>query len=126
MRAGTIVSTAKVVDSAEAKDDLRQRFPNACAVDMESAAYAREAQRHGIAFATLRVIIDEAHMGIPPAATESLRPDGETHLPTLLYSLLRRPSQLPSLLRLGQAWRRAQASLQVCGRGLSQPDTQAP
>lgn len=122
VRRGAILSTAAVVDTAEAKGEARKRWPTACAVDMESAAYAREAQRLGIAFASLRVIIDEAHMGIPCAATESLGADGETHLPTLLRSLLRHPSQLPSLMRLGKAWQRAQASLQVCGRVISQPD----
>ncbi|MEM9384976.1 MAG: purine and other phosphorylase-like protein, family 1 [Pseudomonadota bacterium] len=121
LRTGTLVSTDTVVSTPQAKNALRERWRAASAVDMESAAYAREAQRLGMPFSTFRVIIDEADMAIPRAAASSLGADGETHLPTLLLRLLRDPAQLPALMRLGRAWRRAQASLHACGRLLSEP-----
>ncbi len=118
----TLASTESVVADLAQKRALAARLPGASAVDMESVAYAREAARHGLPFVALRVIIDEAHMRIPPAAIVSLGSDGETRLLHLLGSLLRQPGQLPDLLRLGRAWQRARSSLTTCAEALMQPD----
>jgi adenosylhomocysteine nucleosidase len=98
----------------------------AVAVDMESHIAADVAQAHGLPFAACRVIIDPAHRRLPPAALVRLRPDGTPDLPAVLWSLIRRPSQLPGLLRIAADARAARASLgrgrRGLGAGLGFPD----
>jgi hypothetical protein len=48
----------------------------------------------------VRVIADPMHREIPPAARLGLRPDGTIAVAAVLHSLLGKPSQLPSLLRI--------------------------
>jgi adenosylhomocysteine nucleosidase len=72
----------------------------AVAVDMESFYAAALAEELGVPFAAVRVIADPAHREIPPAARLGLRPDGTVAIAAVLQSLLRKPSQLPSLVRV--------------------------
>jgi hypothetical protein len=81
----------------------------ALAVDMESGAVARAAARHGLPFAVLRAVADVAGEVIPSAA--AITPAGEPDLPRVLRGLLRRPWELPALLRLGRASAAAHARL---------------
>jgi hopanoid-associated phosphorylase len=89
----------------------------ALAVDMESHILARAAA--GRPFAVLRVVCDGAHEILPPAALVGVRPDGSTDLPRILASLLRRPGQLPALIRLGRVAALATKVLIACGRRLA-------
>ncbi len=81
----------------------------ALAVDMESGVMARAAARHGLPFAVLRAVADRAEESIPRAA--ALTPEGRPDLPRVLLGLLRRPWELPALIRLGRASAAAHAVL---------------
>jgi hopanoid-associated phosphorylase len=72
----------------------------AIAVDMESFQAAALAEELGVPFAAVRVIADPMHREIPPAARLGLQADGTVDTAAVLRSLLRRPSQLPSLFRV--------------------------
>ncbi len=72
----------------------------AIAVDMESYQAAALAEELGVPFAAVRVIADPMHREIPPAARLGLQPDGTVAIAAVLHSLLRKPSQLPSLFRV--------------------------
>ncbi len=72
----------------------------AVAVDMESFQAAALAEELGVPFAAVRVIADPMHREIPPAARLGLQPDGTVAIAAVLHSLLRKPSQLPSLFRV--------------------------
>jgi hypothetical protein len=61
----------------------------AIAVDMESFQAAALAEELGVPFAEM-----------PPAVQLGLRPDGTVAIAAVLHSLLRKPSQLPSLFRV--------------------------
>jgi hopanoid-associated phosphorylase len=76
------------------------RDTGAIAVDMESFQAAALAEELGVPFAAVRVIADPAHREIPSAARMGLRSDGTVAIAPILYSLLRKPSQLPSLFRI--------------------------
>jgi len=97
-----------LVPDASAKRALHEAT-HALAVDMESGAVARAAARHGLPFAVLRAVADTAGEAIPRAA--ALTPSGEPDLPRVLRGLLRRPWELPALLRLGRASAVAHAAL---------------
>jgi hopanoid-associated phosphorylase len=99
------------------------------AVDMESHVAAAIAELHGLPFAACRVIIDPAHRGLPPAALVPLRADGAPDVPAVLWSLLRRPGQLPGLLRVAADARAARRALlrgrRRLGVGLACPQLHA-
>ena len=94
-----------------AGEDLR-----VSAVDMETHIVARVAERHGLPFATLRVISDTAGETLPPAALCGMRSDGTMAIGPVLASLLRHPAQLPALIRTGWNAERAFRALLRCYR----------
>jgi hypothetical protein len=67
---------------------------------MESFQAAALAEELGVPFAAVRVIADPMHREMPPAVQLGLRPDGTVAIAAVLHSLLRKPSQLPSLFRV--------------------------
>ena len=83
------------------------------AVDMESGLVARS----GLPFAVLRVICDDAGRDLPPAAIEGLK-DGQIHVPALLGSILRHPSQIGALMGLGRDAARARQAMAHFLQGL--------
>jgi hopanoid-associated phosphorylase len=100
-RIGLVAGRDQVAGSATEKRALWAET-GALAVDMESHIAARVAARHGLPFAALRVISDEADATLPPAALAGMRPDGGIAIGAVLGSLLRKPRQLPALLRTGR------------------------
>ncbi|MGI4981812.1 MAG: phosphorylase [Janthinobacterium lividum] len=102
--------SAVPVVSATQKHLLHVRT-GAAAVDMESLALARVAAAHGLPFVVCRVVIDRASHTLPPAALAGMHADGSTRVLPVIASLLRDPTQLPSLLRLARDAGRARRAL---------------
>ncbi|HZP70378.1 MAG TPA: phosphorylase [Pseudolabrys sp.] len=69
------------------------------AVDMESHIAAEIAAKHGIPFASCRVIIDSAHRTLPAATSSALDSKGTVDVLAVMRSVIRMPSQLPDLAR---------------------------
>ena len=92
----------------------------AATVDMESHIAARAAVEAGVPFAALRAVTDPADRSLPHAATVGMRADGSVDLPAILTSLMKKPGQLPGLIRTGLDARRAFAAL-LRGRQLLGP-----
>ena len=84
---------------------------HALAIDTESHVAAAIATAHRLPFAALRVVVDPAARGLPPAALVTLRPGGAVDHVGVLRSLARRPSQLPLLMRTALDARTAQRAL---------------
>jgi adenosylhomocysteine nucleosidase len=124
VRADIAGSQAMVALPAD-KAALRRRT-GAAAVDMESHLVARLAHRHGVPFAVLRAVSDPAHRALPIAAQAGLKPNGEADIGAVLKSLLRRPGELPALLRTareaGAAFRALGNARHLLGPGLGCPD----
>jgi adenosylhomocysteine nucleosidase len=80
-------------------------------VDLESGAVAEQARLAGVPFAALRVICDPASATLPPAALVALSGEGAIVLLRVAGDVVRQPSQLPALLRLGRDAGRARAAL---------------
>jgi hopanoid-associated phosphorylase len=118
-QAGTIAGVDAPVSKAEEKAALHQAS-GALAVDMESHIGARLARHAGIPFAACRVITDPAQCSVPSAALAGFGDDGGVALAPLLGELLRRPGQLPALLRLGSDAARARAALRQVRRELGE------
>jgi hopanoid-associated phosphorylase len=90
----------------------------AIAVDMESAIAARFAAGRSIRLGVLRVIADTAGTSIPDAAMRGWRSDGTVDAASVLLSLLRRPTDIPPILRLTRQSFLARRALSHAGRGL--------
>lgn len=107
-----------------AKKDLF-RETGAHAVDMESHIAARYALERGIPFVVLRVISDDAHRTLPPAALERLRPNGNPRMFAILRSMMRERGQMGELIRTAREARMAFRTLLRClvilGPGLGCP-----
>jgi adenosylhomocysteine nucleosidase len=96
-----------VVQTAHEKRRLRERT-GADAVDMESAALAREARRAGLPFYCVRVVTDTAEQSFTNDFNVSRGPDGRFSKRAVVVRALARPwSRLPELVRLARTGRRA-------------------
>jgi adenosylhomocysteine nucleosidase len=119
---GQIFGSDVIIEKAETKSGLYDTT-GALAVDMESQVAARFAAKRNLPLAALRVISDDASHVLPPAALVAMKPDGGIALAQVLGSLLRRPSQVPALVRTARASNKAFAELlrcrDLCGVGLA-------
>jgi adenosylhomocysteine nucleosidase len=116
--AGVLASTAMPVAGVAEKRMLREKL-DAHAVDMESAAVASVAQRHGVPFIAIRAIADTADQALPAAALTATREDGSVSLARALVACLHRPGDIAALVRLGRHTGLARRTLaRVAHRGL--------
>jgi nucleoside phosphorylase len=83
----------------------------ALAVDLESDVVARIASKAGIPFLVARTIADTACRELPPAALIPLCEAGTPNLARVLGSVLRRPQQIATLIRLARETRMALSAL---------------
>jgi hopanoid-associated phosphorylase len=112
-RAGTILGQSTIATAARVKAELRQST-GADLVDMESHIAAKI----NLPFVALRVVSDAADRTLPPATLVAMRPNGTVSLGRVLWSVLKQPSQIPSLLRTGRESERAFAALLHCRKSL--------
>jgi adenosylhomocysteine nucleosidase len=75
--------------------------------DMESHIAARVAQANRLPFAVCRVVADPAERCLPPAALVGMRIDGSVDTAAVIRSLIRKPRQLPALVRLARDTQKA-------------------
>jgi adenosylhomocysteine nucleosidase len=122
---GQIFGSDLIIDKAETKSALHQAT-GALAVDMESQVAARFAASRNLPLAALRVISDDASHVLPPAALVAMKPDGGIAIGRVLGSLLRRPGQVPALIRTARTSNKAFAELlrclDLCGVGIAGAD----
>jgi adenosylhomocysteine nucleosidase len=122
---GQIFGSDVIIEKAETKTGLHAAT-GALAVDMESQVAARFAASRNVPLAALRVISDDASHVLPPAALVAMKPDGGIALGRVLASLLRRPQQVPALIRTARTSNKAFAELlrclDLCGVGIAGAD----
>lgn len=92
------IAGAPAVVATPAEKAALRATTGAAAVDMESAVIART----GIPFAVLRAVADTAQEALPPAAAQGLDEHGNPAPWRVLRALLRRPQDLPGLIRLAR------------------------
>jgi len=122
---GPLFGSDVIIEKPETKAGLHATT-GAVAVDMESQVAARFAAMRRLPLAALRVISDDASHVLPPAALVAMKPDGGISLGRVLASLLKRPTQIPALIRTARASDKAFAELlrcrDLCGVGLAGAD----
>ena len=107
---GALYGGGEVVASAAAKAALFART-GAVAVDLESAAVARAARRHGLPFAVLRAVCDGAGRDLPRAALMALDGAGRIGGLRVAGAAASRPWELAGLVRLAGDAARARRAL---------------
>ncbi len=104
-RRGVLVSARRIARTPDARARL-----SGTAVDLESAALARAAGAAGIPFLAVRAVTDTTRHRLPDfEAIAAGAPD--IPIGRLLAHVLRRPWELPRLVRLGPAAGRAGSAL---------------
>ena len=109
---GALAHASQVLASSAAKRALAAKA-GAVVADMESAAIARVAQRHGLPLLVMRSVVDPLGLTLPAVVIDHVDDSGRVPLSPLLRSLLRRPGDLLTLLRLASGFRAALASLRA-------------
>jgi adenosylhomocysteine nucleosidase len=119
---GAVFGSDIIIHQAETKTGL-YNTTGALVVDMESQVAARFAAKRNLPLAALRVISDDASHVLPPAALVAMRPDGSISIGKVLWSLMKKPAQIPALVRTGRASSKAFAVLlrcrDLCGVGIA-------
>ena len=106
--AGTLIGTDRPVTDAGSK---RRLAATAMAVDCESHAVAAVAQARGLSFCVVRAVVDDGGTGLPGAALAGVDAQGRVRMAVLMRALMLSPRDLPAVIRLAAAARRADRSL---------------
>lgn len=113
----SLCESSRLVATSAAKRTLRESH-GCCAVDMESAAIARTAARHGVPFLVIRSIADPAEMDLPRAIGHALDEQGRVRMGRLLRFITRHPQEIPGLIKLGRHFHAATHKLVHIARDL--------
>lgn len=105
-----LVSSDQLIVSRLAKRRLAAQS-RAFAADMEAAALARLAQERHIPFIALRAIADPMAMSLPHSIVRAMDHSAGIHTARLMAGVIAHPADLIGLIRLGQQFRAALATL---------------
>lgn len=111
VREGDLAEAAGPVASRQARAALHQRT-GALGVDMESAAVAGVAAEAGVPFLAVRAVADTVRRPLPEAVLAAC-PDGVVRPLRAGAAVLRRPWELPGMVRLARDFGRALATLRA-------------
>lgn len=110
IKIGTLIESKCLI--AESSEKIRVHSETgAIALDMESAAIAKVAQRQKADFIAIRAVADPVTMSLPNSVSQALTDQGDIQLDKLFRSLARRPWEIPSLIQLGRNFHRAKKAL---------------
>jgi adenosylhomocysteine nucleosidase len=109
MESSTVVCTS-------AEKAILFRETGAGAVDMESAAVAAVAQEQGVPFMVVRAVADAMDTTIPESILNAFDEFGRVSFFNLIQGLVRHPTDLFALFRLGRNYRAAQRTLATVAR----------
>lgn len=103
---GPLMGVAKPVMEVEKKFALHDRS-GALAVDMESLSAANIATGHKTPFAVIRAVSDCSQCALPKIILQSLDESGNTKAWPIIKAMLKKPSLLFKMIRLGKDYSKA-------------------
>jgi len=110
-RTGSLLSIAHVLVTAEDKRNAVGTLPRRptptqpptpLAVEMETAAVARAAIRHGVPWAAVRAVSDTAEESLPLDFNRLRTADGDLPTSRVALAAITSPASIPGLIRLGK------------------------
>jgi adenosylhomocysteine nucleosidase len=100
-RSGTLLCLDRPLLTAAEKAEWAAKVGEApAAVDMESAAWARSAAEHGVAYLVVRAVSDDALEELPRYLSRCMDKDGGIRRSAVALRALGQPSTIPTLLRM--------------------------
>jgi len=117
VRTGSLTESVDIVSASKEKLHL-QLITKAIALDMESVAIAKVANKKALPFLAIRAIVDPADMDLPNAVSYAANAEGDIVLSRLLLFLALHPIELPRLIRLGFYFNAAKTTLKRVARQL--------
>lgn len=112
---GSLASSQTIIASSAHKKRLHTTT-GASALDMESVAVAKVAEQHGYPFIAIRAIADPVNMNLSPAISAAINADGEVVLSRLLRYLVRHPTELLGLIKIGLQFNAARNTLKTVSK----------
>lgn len=116
---GRLSDSIQVLTSSKDKYTARQHG-DSLAVDMESATIAKVAKQENIPFISIRAISDSANMSIPESILNYTDPYGQVQISQLIPAILKRPTDIPKIIKLARGYRSAARTLKWSGKKLIQ------
>ncbi len=107
---GKTMGSETIVSEPTSKRAIHQQF-GAIAVDMESHRVAIVAAKANVPFLVIRAISDTFDQGIPRSAQDAIDKDGTPLYLKVMAAVLKRPHDIPKLMRLSKDTDLALASL---------------
>ena len=98
---GALLSVDAVITEVTLKQHLGQ-LSGALAIDMEAYSIARIAEQQQLPFVSLKTVFDAHDDSLPLSITQCAASDGTLCANSLVYTLLRHPTQVAHLPRLRQ------------------------
>jgi len=117
IQSGGLAESKTLVVSCNEKSQLHEKT-GAIAVDMESIAVAKVAMHYQLPFLAIRAIADPANMNLPKAISAALNEQGDVELSKLLFFILRHPTEIPGLIKLGLHFQAAKNTLKQVAKHL--------
>lgn len=117
VKVGKLTESTTIISSSREKQQL-ELITGSIALDMESIAIAKVAEKKGLPFLAIRVIVDPVNMDLPRAVSYALSPDGYIILHKLILFLILHPIELSGLIRLGLYFNNAQSTLKRIAKQL--------
>jgi nucleoside phosphorylase len=101
---GPLLGVSAPVAHPDAKRALHLKT-GAVAVDMESHVVASISAEFGLPMVAIRVITDPVVRALPQSAVAAIRANGTTDIAAMIRSVMKRPRELPALVRTAlDAW----------------------
>lgn len=116
---GSLAESNSIVATGKDKKH-RHTQTGAIALDMESVAIAKVAQKNNLPFLAIRAIADPVNMDLPKAITQALNDEGDIVLGKLLSFIALHPAELPGLIKLGLHFNAAKNTLKLVAKQLDQ------
>ncbi|MEM6703002.1 MAG: hypothetical protein AAF690_09870 [Acidobacteriota bacterium] len=106
---GVIACSSRLINEPEERASLWREIdaPLRAAVDLESFAWAQAALEHQVPWAIVRSVSDGASDPLPRAVVAAMSESGAVDRTKVLGHVLRHPTEIAALLRLGRRARRA-------------------
>ncbi len=109
---GLLAESDRIVARADEKQAIHAT-KGAIALDMESAAVARAAERHRMPFLAIRSVVDPVDVTLPPSIEGAFDDKGILHVRKMLLSAFLHPVDFIDIIQLGRHFDAAMKTLKL-------------
>lgn len=117
LQKATFAETSRILCTMAEKTALAAQT-QAQVAEMEGAAMARVFAKTGIPFVMVKSVLDTLEMELPLWMDGAVGPDGKIPPAILMKQLVRRPGDIPKLIKVGQCYGKALKSLRQAAQGM--------